>query len=67
VEKEMPALAEKLDVKILATYVPMTNHVVFVAIEADDADAVRELTIQGRLGQWISTVGMSRSVGTATP
>src|SRR5438128_680145 len=50
--KEMPALAEKLGVKILATYVPMTNHMVFVAVEADDADAVRELTIQGRLSQW---------------
>jgi len=50
--KEMPALAEKLGVKILATYVPFTNHHVYVAVEADDADAVRELTIQGRLGQW---------------
>ena len=50
--KEMPALAEKLGVKILATYVPMTNHMVFVAVEADDADAVREFTFQGRLGQW---------------
>jgi uncharacterized protein with GYD domain len=50
--KEMPALAEKLGVKILATYVPMTNHQVYVAVEADDANAVRELTFQGRLGQW---------------
>jgi uncharacterized protein with GYD domain len=50
--KEMPALAEKLGVKILATYVPMTNHQVLVAVEADDANSVRELAWQGRLGQW---------------
>jgi uncharacterized protein with GYD domain len=50
--KEMPALAEKLGVKILATYVPMTNHMVVVAVEADDADSVRELAFQGRLSQW---------------
>jgi hypothetical protein len=50
--QEMPALAEKLGVKILATYVPMTNHQVYVAVEADDANAVREFTFQGRLGQW---------------
>jgi len=49
---EMPALAEKLGVKILATYVPMTNHQVFVAVEADDANSVREFAFQGRLGQW---------------
>jgi len=50
--KEMPALAEKLGVKILATYVPMTNHMVVVAVEADDADKVREFAFQGRLSQW---------------
>jgi uncharacterized protein with GYD domain len=50
--KEMPALAEKLGVKIQATYVPMTNHMVFVAVEADDADKVREFAFQGRLSQW---------------
>jgi uncharacterized protein with GYD domain len=50
--KEMPGLAEKLGVKILATYVPMTNHQVYVAVEADDANAVREFTFLGRLGQW---------------
>ena len=50
--KEMQALAEKLGVKILSTYVPMINHMVYVAVEADDADAVRELAIQGRLAQW---------------
>jgi uncharacterized protein with GYD domain len=48
----MPALAEKLGVKLLATYVPMTNHQVFVAVEADDANSVREFAFQGRLGQW---------------
>jgi uncharacterized protein with GYD domain len=50
--KELPALAEKLGVKVQATYVPMTNHMIFVAVEADDADKVRELTVQGRLNQW---------------
>jgi uncharacterized protein with GYD domain len=50
--KGMPELAEKLGVKLVATYVPMTNHQVFVAVEADDANAVREFTFQGRLGQW---------------
>jgi len=50
--QEMPALAEKLGVKILATYVPMTNHQVFGAVEADDANSVREVAWQGRLGQW---------------
>jgi uncharacterized protein with GYD domain len=50
--KSMPELAEKLGVKITATYVPMTNHQVYVAVEADDANAVREFAWQGRLGQW---------------
>jgi uncharacterized protein with GYD domain len=48
----MPELAQKLGVNILATYVPMTNHQVFVAVEADDANSVREFAWQGRLGQW---------------
>ena len=50
--KEIPALAEKLGVKLLATYVPMTNHMVFAAVEADDANSVREFAFQSRLGQW---------------
>ena len=50
--QEMPALAEKLGVKLLATYVPMTNHMVIAAVEADDANAVREFAWQGRLAQW---------------
>ena len=50
--KEMPALAEKLGVKLLATYVPMNNHMVFAAVEADDMDSVREFAFQSRLGQW---------------
>jgi len=48
----MPALAERLGVTINATYVPMTNHKVFVAVEADTIDAVREFAFQGRLSQW---------------
>jgi len=50
--KEIPALAEKLGIKVLATYVPMTNHMVVVAVEADDANSVREFAFQGRLSQW---------------
>ena len=48
----MPALAESLGVKVLATYLPVLNHQVFVAVEADDANAVRELAFRARLGQW---------------
>ena len=33
---QIPELAEKLGVKLLATYVPMNNHMVFAAVEADD-------------------------------
>jgi hypothetical protein len=50
--QEMPALAERLGVKINATYVPMTNHMVFVAVEADSIEAVREFSFLGRLSQW---------------
>ena len=50
--QEIPGLAERLGVKINATYVPMTNHKIFVAVEADSIEAVRELTWQGRLSQW---------------
>ena len=49
---EIPALAEKLGVKLLATYVPLTNHTVFAAVEADDANSVREFAFQSRLSQW---------------
>ena len=49
---EIPALAEKLGVKLLATYVPMNNHMLFAAVEADDFDTVREFAFQSRLGQW---------------
>jgi len=49
---ELPALAEKLGVQLLATYVPMTSHFIYVAVEADDANSVREFAWQGRLTQW---------------
>jgi uncharacterized protein with GYD domain len=49
---EIPALAEKLGVQVLATYVPMTSHLVYVAVEAEDANSVREFAWQGRLAQW---------------
>jgi uncharacterized protein with GYD domain len=49
---EIPALAEKLGVNLLATYVPMNNHMVFAAVEAKDMDSVREFAFQSRLGQW---------------
>ena len=50
--QQIPQLGEQLGVKISATYVPMTNHKVFVAVEADSIEAVREFTWQGRLSQW---------------
>jgi uncharacterized protein with GYD domain len=50
--QEMPGLADKLGVKLLATYVPMISHRVIAAVEADDANAVREFAWQGRLAQW---------------
>jgi uncharacterized protein with GYD domain len=49
---DMPALAEKLGVKITDTHVTYTNHLVLVVVEADNADQVRELIIQGRFVQW---------------
>ena len=39
-------------VKLLATYVPLNNHMVFAAVEADDMSSVREFAFQSRLGQW---------------
>jgi len=48
----IPELAEKLGVKLLATYIPMNNHMVFAAVEADDMGTVREFAFQSRLGQW---------------
>jgi len=39
-------------VKVNATYVPMNNHMVFAAVEADDMKTVREFAFQSRLGQW---------------
>jgi uncharacterized protein with GYD domain len=49
---QIPALAEKLGVKLNATYIPMNNHMVFVAVEADDMATVREFSFQSRLSQW---------------
>ena len=49
---EIADLAEKLGVKLNATYVPMNNHMVFAAVEADDMATVREFAFQSRLGQW---------------
>jgi hypothetical protein len=49
---QIPALAEKLGVKLNATYIPMNNHMVFVAVEADDMTTVREFAFQSRLSQW---------------
>ena len=49
---QIPELAEKLGVTLLATYVPMNNHMVFAAVEADDMNTVREFAFQSRLGQF---------------
>ena len=40
---QIPNLAAKFGVKLLATYVPMNNHMVFVAVEADDMSTVANL------------------------
>jgi uncharacterized protein with GYD domain len=68
--EEMPGLSEKLGVQLLATYVPMTNHHVYVAVEADDANSVRELAWQGGLSQWntveiVQTVPLEDAMGRA--
>ena len=57
---QIPELAEKLGVKLEATYVPMNNHMVFAAVEADDMATVREFAFQSRLGQW-NTMRSTRS------
>src|SRR4026207_1188216 len=49
---QIPELAERLKVKFEATYVPMNNHMIFAAVEADDMASVREFAWQSRLGQW---------------
>jgi uncharacterized protein with GYD domain len=49
---QIPELADKLGVKVTATYVPMNNHMVFAAVEGDDMATVREFAFQSRLGQW---------------
>ena len=49
---QMPALAETLGLDLLATYVPMNNHMVCAAVAADDLSTVREFVFQSRLGQW---------------
>ena len=49
---EIADLAGKLGVKLNATYVPMNNHMVFAAVEANDMTTVREFAFQSRLGQW---------------
>ena len=51
---EIPGLAEKLGVKLNATYIPMNNQV-YAAVEAGDMDTVREFAFQSRLGQWNTT------------
>lgn len=48
----MPGLAEKLGVKIADTHVTYSDHRIFVVVEADNMDQVREFVIQGRLVQW---------------
>jgi uncharacterized protein with GYD domain len=49
---QIPELAKKWGVTLSATYVPMNNHMVFVAVEADDMNSVREFAFQSRLAQW---------------
>ncbi len=49
---EMPSVGEQLGVKVTATYVPVTNHKIFVAVDADSIEAVRDFVFQSRLSQW---------------
>lgn len=50
--QEMGPLTEKLGVKVVDNFVTQTSHHVFLIAEADDIEAIRQLTIQSRLGQW---------------
>jgi uncharacterized protein with GYD domain len=49
---EMPALAERLGVRLLDTFVTQINHKVMALVEADDIQQVRQLALDGRLVQW---------------
>jgi uncharacterized protein with GYD domain len=50
--QELPSLAKKHGVKVTDNFVTQTSHHVFIVAEADDIESVRQLTIDGRLGQW---------------
>jgi uncharacterized protein with GYD domain len=50
--QEIQSLTEKLGVKVTDNFVTQTSHQVFLLVEADDIEAVRQLAIRSRLGQW---------------
>jgi len=49
---QIPALAQKLGLKIITTNVFGGDHVVLMVVEATDIEAVREFMMQSRLVQW---------------
>jgi uncharacterized protein with GYD domain len=53
--KEIPALAEKLGIEIIALNVLGPDHQVIGVFEAADIDAVREFLMESRLVQWNTT------------
>lgn len=50
--QEIPALAQRLDIKIITMNVYGPEHVVIAVVEADNIDAVRDFAMQSGLAQW---------------
>jgi uncharacterized protein with GYD domain len=50
--KEIPALTKKLGIQVTANYVTRTNHLVILAMEADDITKVRDLLEASRIEMW---------------
>lgn len=50
--KEIPAVAQKLGVKILTLRVFGGDHIVMAVAEANDIERVREFIMESRLIQW---------------
>jgi uncharacterized protein with GYD domain len=50
--KEIPALTKKLGIHITASYVTRTNHLIILAMEADDVIKVRDLLEASRIEMW---------------
>lgn len=50
--KHNPEIAQKLGIKMIATYVLPTEHEAIGIVEADRIEAVQEYVLQSRLMQW---------------